>query len=62
MMNRLARYNRLQDFDLSSLKLFYTGGSFVGKIAEDLLRKRFPQTTVVQTYGKANDVRMLMDR
>nr|XP_034180941.1 PKS-NRPS hybrid synthetase psoA-like [Osmia lignaria] len=51
MMNCLARYNRLQDFDLSSLKLFYTGGAFVGKNSEDLLRKRFPHTRVVQIYG-----------
>lgn len=52
MANRLARYNHLQHYDLTSLRILYTGGSSMGKEAEDLVRKRFPQTSFLQAYGK----------
>ena len=51
MVNRLARYNNLQHYDLSSLRFLFTGGSSMGKEAEDLARKRFPQSLFLQAYG-----------
>ncbi|XP_003704786.1 luciferin 4-monooxygenase [Megachile rotundata] len=51
MANRLARFSRLHEYDLSSLKILCTGGSAMGKEAEILLRKAFPTTKVIQGYG-----------
>lgn len=51
MANRLARFDRLHEYDISSLKIMFTGGSTMEEAAENLLRKRFPSVSVRQGYG-----------
>ncbi|XP_076546359.1 uncharacterized protein LOC117602157 [Osmia lignaria lignaria] len=52
-INRLVRYNRLHEYDFSSLKVLYIAGSPMEKVAQDLVKKCFPNTDVVQLYGMA---------
>ncbi|XP_017787848.1 PREDICTED: 4-coumarate--CoA ligase 1-like [Habropoda laboriosa] len=51
MSNRFARFNRLHDYNLSSLKILFTGGASLNKESQDLLRKQLPHTTILQAYG-----------
>ncbi|XP_060811443.1 uncharacterized protein LOC132904738 [Bombus pascuorum] len=51
MANRLARYSHLHDYDLSSLKVFFTGGATMKQESQDLLKNHFPTTTITQAYG-----------
>ncbi|XP_033364444.1 4-coumarate--CoA ligase 1-like [Bombus vosnesenskii] len=51
MANRLARYTHLHDYDLSSLKVLFTGGATMKQESQDLLQNHFPNTFVMQAYG-----------
>ncbi|XP_029047306.2 4-coumarate--CoA ligase 1-like [Osmia bicornis bicornis] len=52
-INRLVRYNRLHEYDFSSLKALYIAGSPMEKLAQNLVKKCFPNTDVIQLYGMA---------
>ncbi|XP_071876897.1 uncharacterized protein [Bombus fervidus] len=51
MANRLARYSHLHDYDLSSLKILFTGGATMKQECQDLLKNHFPSASVMQAYG-----------
>ncbi|XP_043517995.1 4-coumarate--CoA ligase 1-like [Frieseomelitta varia] len=51
MSNRFVRYDRLHDYDLSSLSILFTGGATLKQDSQDLLKKNLPNTTVLQAYG-----------
>ncbi|XP_017763750.1 PREDICTED: 4-coumarate--CoA ligase 1-like [Eufriesea mexicana] len=51
MANRFVRFDRLHDYDLSSLTVLFTGGATLKQESQDLLKKHLPHSLIVQAYG-----------
>ncbi|XP_076297963.1 uncharacterized protein LOC143217491 isoform X2 [Lasioglossum baleicum] len=51
MANRFIRYEDLSNYDLSNLKCLMIGGASLKQESHDAIKKRLPNTVVLQLYG-----------
>src|SRR4030042_1364359 len=51
MFSRILEHPNLKDYDLSSIRLLFTGGSVIAFELKEKLMKAFPRTTVDDLMG-----------